>query len=109
MTKKAARQTTVQQAALPKHLNLQYEFIRVRIAKAQAAASNGGSMARTNADNFPGFDKLMLKLKCIEIAGTLENGTQYVRDNWNKLTQDERDTLNGDLSGLLNSYADNCM
>ncbi len=108
MIKKAARQTTVQQAALSKQLKLQYEFLKVRITKAQAAASNGGSMARTNADNFPGFNQLMLKLKCIQVAATLDHGTQWVRDNWNNLTQDQRDTMNEALSDLLNSYSDTC-
>jgi hypothetical protein len=47
-------------------------------------------------------------LWCLQTQYALDSGTQFLRDNWNKLTEDQRNGFEQELSDLLNDYADLC-
>jgi len=54
------------------------------------------------------WNQVRLYLWCRDVEQELDHGTQFLRDNWNQLSEDGRNGLEQDLSDLLDSYAESC-
>lgn len=47
-------------------------------------------------------------LACKEAEQVLDDTTQLVRDNWGNMTQQQIDSIEKSMQGLLDTYSENC-
>lgn len=54
------------------------------------------------------IDAIRLYLWCRDVEQALDHGTEFLAENWDKLSPKDRESLEQDLANLLNSYAESC-